>query len=974
MNDQDVDLQARFPSMRPLRSAPTLFTINGCGLKIYGRRDFDRATGTYVKTRFIVLLFLPLFALGSYRVADGRGGGWYFVGKEPLSRLARTWNQLLLLALLGGSGVLGWQSYTTSPDYLAGQQLAAAAAQESTRPTEAVAIWAAVARGKTRHAATARAALATQLAKLSSLAPEQAVDVHAALVGSRSLLETESLTAATTTLIDRLRPQAPEQAYQVLQQAGDLVPDAGTLRRALLEELVVARPQVRWASDLAMLLDGGGDSQRCESLLTPYAAELGSTEAARILGQIWARAGRRDEAYSLLTTYCSERLQRYQQAESAWLKAQEAAADRSLKSLQKGAAGDTWYTTYDAAGEDAQQAMIRTWVNEQLLEDPQVNAAEGTLRTAAAVVPVALDLGVVAVLRAQNLQNPAERRRELEAAERIFLAIQGAAGESDAYRLFYGKVCWWLGKTAEGKATFDALLAAADRSHERLLEVANVLRDVGAVDECRALAEEAYGKAATDAERWHAAMLQAANPRDEADRELWLGRCDPANAWTLASLAEVRGDRAWRESRDQEAIRLYQEALAIWCAMPRSSTSLHNASVSAHSLHAADGAAASYQRFKELNAEALALDPEQPIVLTFRVLLRGQAVVRSALDGRLDLAVLRNDGDAHLLALFRSDQATASELRKLLRAAPECPELLADMERLQVLAPRSPDYGGLLLGWQSLLGDLEGMRRTRDRLAAGELDHGDAELDRTRRKEPQRRTKDVAALRSALTRQEHVVARLGDQPASRAAACLELCSVRGRLQNLGEAVDIDATIAMLDSSLRDWPCEATSSVLANWLCRRALWRLALARPGMAASLEACDEELSSMDLACLVLGAEGTPASQTLRKDPDLIRASAILASMLTSLPEALGMADLYVVHSTNSKLKAACRDLLVTDGRMDVLGDSAVLLQPQNCSAALASAWQGEMSAAADSAVIATAYAKAERICPDIAKVRGGR
>src|SRR5947199_280923 len=87
--------------MRPIRSAPALGSVNGIGLLAYGARDYDEETRTYVKTQCFCVLFVPVLAIGAYRVADAEGGGWYFLGKVPLSTLARLWNFLLL-----GGGVL----------------------------------------------------------------------------------------------------------------------------------------------------------------------------------------------------------------------------------------------------------------------------------------------------------------------------------------------------------------------------------------------------------------------------------------------------------------------------------------------------------------------------------------------------------------------------------------------------------------------------------------------------------------------------------------------------------------------------------------------------------------------------------------------------------------------------------------------------------------------------------------------------
>src|SRR5206468_718041 len=69
-----IYLFERFPEMRPVSKPPSLFTINGVGTTVYGARDFDEESGTYVKTLCFTFVFLPIFCLGAYRVADAQNG------------------------------------------------------------------------------------------------------------------------------------------------------------------------------------------------------------------------------------------------------------------------------------------------------------------------------------------------------------------------------------------------------------------------------------------------------------------------------------------------------------------------------------------------------------------------------------------------------------------------------------------------------------------------------------------------------------------------------------------------------------------------------------------------------------------------------------------------------------------------------------------------------------------------------------
>jgi hypothetical protein len=102
-----ADLRDVFPDMQPITAAPSLHTINGIGLSLYGARDRHAETGTYVATRYLVFLFIPVLALGAYRVAKAPGDqGWYFLGKVPLGTVAKAWNLLLAAILFVSLGAL----------------------------------------------------------------------------------------------------------------------------------------------------------------------------------------------------------------------------------------------------------------------------------------------------------------------------------------------------------------------------------------------------------------------------------------------------------------------------------------------------------------------------------------------------------------------------------------------------------------------------------------------------------------------------------------------------------------------------------------------------------------------------------------------------------------------------------------------------------------------------------------------------
>ncbi len=90
---------------------PGLSTLNGVGTRLYGKADRGD-DGTYIATRYLTAVFVPVVPLGSYLVSDGGSGGWTFHAKVPLSGVHRIWRAAVgvlcaVLALLI-VGALWW--------------------------------------------------------------------------------------------------------------------------------------------------------------------------------------------------------------------------------------------------------------------------------------------------------------------------------------------------------------------------------------------------------------------------------------------------------------------------------------------------------------------------------------------------------------------------------------------------------------------------------------------------------------------------------------------------------------------------------------------------------------------------------------------------------------------------------------------------------------------------------------------------
>jgi hypothetical protein len=76
--------EKRMVGLTPIKSAPSLSTVNGIGAMMYGATDRDSEDGSYLTTYYFVVFFLPIVPLARYRVIDTGNNSYRFIGKSPL--------------------------------------------------------------------------------------------------------------------------------------------------------------------------------------------------------------------------------------------------------------------------------------------------------------------------------------------------------------------------------------------------------------------------------------------------------------------------------------------------------------------------------------------------------------------------------------------------------------------------------------------------------------------------------------------------------------------------------------------------------------------------------------------------------------------------------------------------------------------------------------------------------------------------
>jgi tetratricopeptide (TPR) repeat protein len=949
-------LEERFPEMRPIQSAPSLQTVNGIGTTVVGRRDFDVETETYVKTHVFSFFFVPLLALGAYRVADAPGGGWYFLGKVPLSGFARTWNLMLLLAIVSGVGSFAYLRYTSTPSYQLARKMAQADQLVAAGQIgQAARLYHEVMNSKTDHARTARDRLRQSIESPTGSLTETAgayqvaVDMH-----RRNDILVPDLFARGKELALKGRETDARGAMELLEAISPLADRPADLlgvRKELLEKLVRETPDdIDLASRLAVVYEATGQHDQCEKLLAPFADRLGERDAAAILGRVYAGKGEHDKAIQLLEPLLNARLPNLQRAEKRMKEVGEQVEKSLVEELKSGKAPGFDYNRYEAAAKEQKGAMINAWMRNRLMEDANLRAAQEELRAQEGVVRIAMDLGIVLLQRARQLGEAGTRRNELERAEKVFLSVRDVAGESTGYQLYLGQVYYWLGKPAEGRKLFDNVLASTKRSSEMLLAIGHTLREVGAVSEARPLMEEAYNKETDLNRKQDAALTRSLVSIDLDDRIKWLERAKPDMPEVRASLSDARGRKAAEEGKDAEAIRHYREAIEVYNKQPENEATLNNSAIVHFALFTLTHDREDFVRGAARMDRAIKLKSSDTILLHNAGNMVLQGAVAEVLGNSLDLKALKQPGGADLLPyLYRN----AQEKQKVVEALGRHPGLVQArgyLERLVVLAPKNSRSWAEMAWLYELFRDKEQLSDLRERLQKVELDLADDTKETLEYYAGKDDPKRIEQVKQKVKRREQRVEsarKVGGRTLAVALASLVAAQVEAAIR--GQRIDVDAAVKMAEEAHALAPSDGTRSVLADVLRHRAHRKLIQQVPAYAALAGRTQRSLSDQ-LLNWVLSQPGELRDRALAL-PDVKRGMALRRERLEQLPEDCDPSLWAFLSSDQSEAVRRFAQTLVDDPFLQDQRTIAQILSPLSASNVLDAYWVLQMAGKEDKA-----------------------
>ena len=693
--------------------------------------------------------------------------------------------------------------------------------------------------------------------------------------------------------------RSPGAAALVFDAVAELAPDterAHQEQEALWKSaLAVDASHVACLSRLAELYERTQRQEECLALLQPHEERLGTSEGARILGQLYSARGKYDEAYTLLTRYTEDRMSALRAAESRYDALAGRIQQNAIKDLNDGKGPDSFYRAYDRANEAEQTRLVHEYVSKLMNSNAKLEEARETMMEAANVIPVALDLGQVLLRRAQENPDAEARSKDLDRAEKVFRKTQSFAGETDEYRMFLGQVYYWMGKADKGKKLFEEMLMANARSPRALLSLAHVLREIGSLSEARLHAKESFEKAQGEerggVRKEAARLLSILAPTLEEKLE-WQRRTSPTEPNELAHLRSAEGNLALQEGNEAEAIRLYRESLTHYESVPRNAAKLNNEALVWFSLAALTGERSEFEKAMHMIEEALALEPGDSILLSNAASSILTGVLTDLLRETVSLPRLKSAPNLEFLVLHDSEAERQAWVKRL-RDHPATAKGLGYLDKVMLLAPRSVQSYRDLVAFHGFLQDEEKLAQVLETLKSTELDL--AEIEPLVRRylsgeqdERQARHAEVAmqSLRSILNQlpddEEHATLALG----------LDLLTSQASDGNAcGLELDWDDLVALSQRAYERMPCVGTRDSLQWVLIERALQRLMATDAEFKTRVGSVRRSFGSNVILSLAL-EDRESWRQALLGDADIRRVVELVRERMQKLPSSLRIQD----------------------------------------------------------------------------------
>lgn len=957
-NSEDIEewLRRKFPKMNRKFRSPSLTTFNGIGPRFVGERDFDHETSSWVTTQYFCVLFVPIFAMAAYRVASSQGGGWNLLGKEPISSRARKLNVgvLLLLALAIGGG--WWNAYTSSPQYRATKALEVAGeTRVSGAPDKAMALYEDILTNpelpRKDEARAGYSSCFDESLKQLPL-PKKEAAIRAALI-SRNFKPAPVPDLANRVLnyIEQAKDADPAESAALLKAALPAVEASGaqayrTAWRGYLQNAVSANPEnAAPAIDLAVILDAEDKPDECRKLLSPHAAKLGTTEGARVLGQILVRDAKFSEGAPLLKAYSASRLSALHAAEEKYEAVIKRVQKQAITKLETNHGPKEFYRKYEAANEAGKRELVEDFVGLYMKDSKEIAAAVAELEAASPVVPVMLSLGIAQLNLAQGSPDMESRKKSLEDAESSFLSVRKSASGTDEYQLFLGQVSYWLGKHEEGKKLFAQFMTAKGESAEKQCMVSVVLRQLGALDESRGLSEKAFAAAKDDQLRQRAADLRASTFIDNDDRIAWLKRAGNGKEIQIA-LNEAMGHKKRQEGDRAAAEELYRKALAGYDELPRSASVLNNSANILSSLYELTRDPKFFKDAVNRHEESSRLAGQDTVLMNNLLSDWSTLLAIEAAESikEIDLRVLPTSGIGVLVQMRHKSAGEEKQLIETYLKSEAFRKARSTSNQLLVLAPKNPGSYSSAQSLAMLAEDTATLKSLRDRAAAANFEHRAAWEQAGKYWKGEKDSDFRKQLRASLTEWLDASKTLPKTAPtlSRLACRINVYNLQVALSRFGETFDSKVLLSQATEIATEQPSYANLRIAQSACLAALLDELATKNVEFAKWMHPLQRILDYRDI--LILAIERKLQSNEVKDHPHFKAWLAWREKILAAYPNKHRAEDWALLRCVDSVL--ADEERLAAEKETMLLLDSELdwLIDPTNPNHVLSMVWQEQM------------------------------
>ncbi|RBP51770.1 tetratricopeptide repeat protein [Arenicella xantha] len=729
-----TDLNIQELGFTPVQKAPATKTFNGIGTRLYGHGKIDGAESLYTKILYFTILFVPILALKRYLVHQ-QDGAEYILGKGPLLGLSKVWNLLVATLIVGFVGFGAYQNHVNSPEYIAKTLMAQATDDIAERQFEpALDNLKLVYRGNSSLKQTAKNKITEMMtpAYLAELTPSENLDVIASAGQLKTLFPQRA--ELWIEKFNSYQSSAPAVASEFADLIVKNTSDEATIQlyeaknHKLLQSLYLQNKSDFTISErYATLEERLNQCADCIEILEPHFDKLGTTNAARILGQAYAANGATDKAYELLQPYVALHIEQYHTAEANYDKVIEQVWDKTIDQLNAGSAPSSFYTKYDAATEEQQSQMVDEYFIEKRDSSAQVSRALQAYTESTSVVPVALDLGIVLLNKASANPDDSARNTLLEQAETTFLSVQNYAGDSDEYQLYLGQVYYWLSKEEKGDELFAALLKKYNRSPQVLDSLSETLRSLGAFSKSKEYALEAYETSSEPKEKQYFAQSLALHSVDLEEKIKWLSKADQANSFVQGDLLTSKGKMAVEDDQTDKAIDYYQQAIEVYKTIPENATQHNNIALIYLAKYRLNYDPVDIEAALANLDSAIALEPEDSIVLSNAASQHIAKAYRDVQSPVINFKALEFSPSLDLFAFLYKNQAEKDQIRAKLKAHSSFKKGLSYLEKAVLLAPKSVSDLTELTDIYAFMDDRDGLARLANRFKELELDLGQSQ-------------------------------------------------------------------------------------------------------------------------------------------------------------------------------------------------------------------------------------------------------